>query len=112
MGMGRMWQWAWDRYARKYFWACWVLTVVLALNLAARVEQLTKANGDLILLTAESVTALAARPSGLAERGVFTLKGKSAPVRVFGLNPNGVTSADRRLGIAESGGHRSTTGRD
>lgn len=64
-----------------------------AVNVAARVEQLTKVTGDLILLTADSVLALAARPSGLTERGVFTLKGKSAPVQVFGLKPNGLTSS-------------------
>jgi adenylate cyclase len=29
--MDRIWQWAWDRYASRYSWACWVLTLPLAL---------------------------------------------------------------------------------
>jgi class 3 adenylate cyclase len=56
-------------------------------NVAARVEQLTKTTGDTILLTNHCVDALAARPSGLVDRGSHTLKGKSAALKVFGLNP-------------------------
>lgn len=56
-------------------------------NVAARVEQLTKATGDAILLTGHCVDALVAQPPGLTERGSHALKGKSAPVQVFGLNP-------------------------
>jgi class 3 adenylate cyclase len=56
-------------------------------NVAARVEQLTKTTGDAILLTQECVDALAARPSGLTDRGSHALKGKSAAMQVFGLNP-------------------------
>lgn len=56
-------------------------------NVAARVEQLTKTTGDPILLTHETVEALASRPLGLADRGSHALKGKSATVRVFGLDP-------------------------
>ena len=37
-------------------------------NVAARVEQLTKTTGDGILLTAQSVDALVARPAGLIDR--------------------------------------------
>ncbi|MFI5509398.1 adenylate/guanylate cyclase domain-containing protein [Mycobacterium sp. NPDC051804] len=29
--MNRIWQWAWDRYATRYSWACWALTLPLAL---------------------------------------------------------------------------------
>ncbi len=54
-------------------------------NVAARVEQLTKTTGDTILLTQQCVEALAARPSGLIDRGSHALKGKSAPVQVFSL---------------------------
>jgi len=54
-------------------------------NVAARVEQLTKSTGDTILLTQQVVDALASRPSGLIERGPHALKGKSAPTKVFGL---------------------------
>jgi class 3 adenylate cyclase len=44
-------------------------------NVAARVEQLTKTTGD----------ALVSRPPGLTDRGSHELKGKSAAVQVFGL---------------------------
>jgi class 3 adenylate cyclase len=56
-------------------------------NVAARVEQLTKITGDPILLTDYSVDALVSPPSGLTDRGAHQLKGKSAAVRVFGLDP-------------------------
>ncbi|ORV99985.1 adenylate/guanylate cyclase domain-containing protein [Mycobacterium kyorinense] len=56
-------------------------------NVAARVEQLTKTTGDAILLTQQAVDALASRPLGLADRGFHALKGKSAAVQVFGLDP-------------------------
>jgi adenylate cyclase len=55
-------------------------------NVAARVEQLTKTTGDAILLTQQSVDALASRPPGLTDRGSHALKGKSAPLQVFGLD--------------------------
>jgi len=55
-------------------------------NVAARVEQLTKTTGDAILLTQQSVDALVARPPGLTDRGAHALKGKSAAVQVFGLD--------------------------
>jgi adenylate cyclase len=58
-----------------------------AVNVAARVEQLTKMTGDEILLTGQSVDALAARPPELVDRGSHTVKGKSAAVQVFGLDP-------------------------
>ncbi|BCZ20331.1 adenylate/guanylate cyclase domain-containing protein [Mycobacterium senriense] len=54
-------------------------------NVAARVEQLTKATGDAILLTGSCVDALTSRPHGLLDRGTHALKGKSAEVRVFTL---------------------------
>jgi class 3 adenylate cyclase len=56
-------------------------------NVAARVEQLTKTTGDRILLTLPTVDALATRPSMLSARGSHALKGKSAAVQVFGLDP-------------------------
>lgn len=55
-------------------------------NVASRVEQLTKTTGDLILLTQPAVDALETLPNGLADRGFHELKGKSAEVRVFGLD--------------------------
>src|SRR6478752_4746754 len=56
-------------------------------NVAARVEQLTKTTGDAILLTHQTVDALDGRPPGLTDRGSHALKGKSAPVQIFGLDP-------------------------
>jgi class 3 adenylate cyclase len=55
-------------------------------NVAARVEQLTKTTGDAILLTHQTVDALASRPPGLTDRGFHVLKGKSAAVQVFSFD--------------------------
>jgi adenylate cyclase len=55
-------------------------------NVAARVEQLTKTTGDAILLTQQCVDSLASGPPGLIDRGSHVLKGKSASVQVFGLD--------------------------
>ena len=55
-------------------------------NVAARVEQLTKTTGDAILLTQHCVDALVTRPPHLIDRGPHALKGKSAAVQVFGLD--------------------------
>jgi class 3 adenylate cyclase len=55
-------------------------------NVAARVEQLTKTTGDTILLTQQCVEALASQPPGLIDRGFHALKGKSASVQVYGLD--------------------------
>lgn len=54
-------------------------------NVASRVEQLTKTTGDPILLTEHTVAALVSAPSGLVSRGVHLLKGKSVGIQVFGL---------------------------
>ncbi|MGB9227069.1 adenylate/guanylate cyclase domain-containing protein [Mycobacterium sp.] len=56
-------------------------------NVAARVEQLTKSTGDAILLTRQCIDALNPRPPGLIDRGSHGLKGKSAAVQVFGFDP-------------------------
>jgi adenylate cyclase len=55
-------------------------------NVAARVERLTKTTGDAILLTQQCVEALTSRPPGLVNRGLHVLKGKLASVQVFGLD--------------------------
>jgi class 3 adenylate cyclase len=62
-------------------------------NVAARVEQLTKTTGDAILLTHQSIDALVDRPPGLTDRGSHALKGKSATVQVFGLDPRTVSAS-------------------
>jgi adenylate cyclase len=56
-------------------------------NVAARVEQYTKTTGDAILLTHYCVDSLASKPPGLTDRGSHALKGKSAAVQLFGLDP-------------------------
>jgi adenylate cyclase len=56
-------------------------------NVAARVEQLTKTTEDAILITQQSVDALVSQPLGLIDRGSHALKGKSAATQVFGLDP-------------------------
>ena len=57
-------------------------------NVASRVEQLTKTTGDAILLTQQCVDAMVTRPPGLTDRGSHALKGKSAAVKVFALDPD------------------------
>ncbi|GAT12500.1 family 3 adenylate cyclase [Mycolicibacterium novocastrense] len=56
-------------------------------NVAARIEQLTKTTGDAILLTQQTVEALESLPLGLTDRGSQAVKGKAAAVKVFGLDP-------------------------
>jgi class 3 adenylate cyclase len=56
-----------------------------AVNVAARVEQLTKATGDTILLTQHTLDALASPRQGIIDRGPHDLKGKSSSVRVYAL---------------------------
>jgi adenylate cyclase len=70
-------------------------------NVAARVEQLTKTTGDAILVTQQTVDALVPRPPGLTDRGAHALKGKSAAVQVFGLDP-GTDRSPSFLGFDQS----------
>jgi class 3 adenylate cyclase len=63
-------------------------------NVAARVEQLTKTTGDTILLTSRCVDALVSPRSGLIDRGFHVLKGKSAGIQVFGLDHEIVARVD------------------
>jgi adenylate cyclase len=56
-------------------------------NVAARVEQYTKTTGDTILLTRHCLDALNGRSPKLIDRGSHALKGKSAAVQLFGLEP-------------------------
>jgi adenylate cyclase len=63
-----------------------------AVNVAARIEQLTKTTGDAILLTGETAQALSEGTRVLIDKGMHELKGKSAAVRVFSLDPAGAPS--------------------
>lgn len=56
-------------------------------NVAARIEQLTKTTGDAILLTQQTVDALVSGLPDLVDRGSHALRGKSATVQVFALDP-------------------------
>jgi adenylate cyclase len=56
-------------------------------NVAARVEQLTKTTGDALLITESCIDAMDSQPPGLIDRGSHALKGKSAAVQVFTLDP-------------------------
>ena len=56
-------------------------------NVAARIEQLTKTTGDTILLTQHTLDALAQPPFGLIDRGSHEVKGKAATVHVHALEP-------------------------
>lgn len=53
-------------------------------NVAARVEDVTRETGDTVLLT-EATRCLLERPEqlGIEERGILPLKGKSEPVRLY-----------------------------
>lgn len=55
-------------------------------NVAARVEQLTKSTGDTILLTQQTIDALPYQPIGLRDRGFHAWKGKAAEAQVFGID--------------------------
>jgi class 3 adenylate cyclase len=56
-------------------------------NVASRVEQLTKDTGDAILLTEATRLALSTPRPRCTRRGEFDLRGKSAKVTVHALNP-------------------------
>jgi class 3 adenylate cyclase len=69
-------------------------------NVAARVEQLTKTTSDTILLTQHTVDALASSPPKLIDRGSHPLKGKLAGTHVFGPDPR-TTELNLSLGGRE-----------
>ena len=56
-------------------------------NVAARIEQLTKETGETILLTQHTLDALTQPPAGLIDRGALEVKGKAATVHVHALEP-------------------------
>lgn len=53
-------------------------------NVAARVEQATRATGDAVLIT-EATRCMLEGPDRLVARGAVSLKGKAAPVAVYAL---------------------------
>ncbi|MEY2469860.1 MAG: adenylate cyclase, partial [Actinomycetota bacterium] len=56
-----------------------------AVNVASRVEELTKETGDDILLTQATVDALVAAPDGLTGVGEFPVRGKAGSVRLHAV---------------------------
>jgi class 3 adenylate cyclase len=57
-----------------------------AVNVAARVEQLTKETGDGILCTEATVLALQGDGAGLRPRGERVLRGKAEPTPLYALD--------------------------
>jgi len=55
-------------------------------NVAARVEQLTKETGDSILLTEATVDALRTRPTDLDGRGARVVRGREASVNIYSID--------------------------
>jgi class 3 adenylate cyclase len=56
-----------------------------AVNIASRVEEMTKETGDTILLTQAVIDACATRPANLADRGERPVRGKVSSVRIYSL---------------------------
>jgi adenylate cyclase len=56
-------------------------------NVAARVEQLTKETGDAILITEATRNELSSPRPRSTKRGRFDLKGKSSAVTAHAVNP-------------------------
>ena len=55
-------------------------------NVAARVEQLTKTTGDTILVTEQTLLSVTEPPANVIDRGLHDLKGKAATVHVHAIN--------------------------
>ncbi len=56
-----------------------------AVNIAARVEQLTKTTGDHTLVTQATVDALPHPPANVVHRGAHVLRGKAEPITIHAL---------------------------
>ena len=54
-----------------------------AVNVAARVEHLTRETGDIVLVTEASRCLLSSATENLEPRGRFALKGVSEPVPIY-----------------------------
>jgi adenylate cyclase len=64
-------------------------------NVAARVQEATKDLDEPVLVTAATAMLLDDGSRGLAERGELTLRGKTKPIRVYGLDRSAVTIPGR-----------------
>jgi adenylate cyclase len=63
-----------------------------AVNVAARVEEVTRATGDTVLITEATKALVSDGELPLEPRGAITLKGRSDPVRIYAL-----VDADERM---------------
>jgi adenylate cyclase len=68
-------------------------------NVAARVEHLTRETGDVILLTEATRCLLKDEPDGLEPRGAFALKGVSEPIPIYALQ---VALDGRSAGVSKA----------
>jgi class 3 adenylate cyclase len=64
-------------------------------NIAARVENLTRETGDAVLLTEQTRCLLPAGDFKLEPRGDFALKGVPEPVPIYALSPSLDESSSR-----------------
>ena len=63
-----------------------------AVDTASRVESMTRETGDAVLLS-EATRARLSRPEGVLQRGLFELKGKVEPAKLYALSPSTIASA-------------------
>jgi class 3 adenylate cyclase len=61
-------------------------------NVASRIEQLTKTTGDTILLSKDTADALVSESQRLLDRGAHPLKGKASSTPVYALDPGSIHS--------------------
>jgi adenylate cyclase len=65
-------------------------------NVAARVERLTRESGDVVLVTEATRCLLSDDDFELEPRGEFALKGVSEPVPIYALGPS-LDKSSRRV---------------
>jgi adenylate cyclase len=76
-----------------------------AVNVASRVEEVTRATGDIVLLTEATRALLSDERNPMEARGAIPLKGRNDPVRIYALVDVGREMVQTRTGV--SGGLRS-----
>ena len=74
-------------------------------NVAARVEEVTRATGDTVLVTEATRALLSDKHPHLQPRGAIPLKGRNDPVRIYALVDVSAQMGQTRTGA--SGGIRS-----
>jgi adenylate cyclase len=74
-------------------------------NVASRVEEVTRATGDTVLLTEATRALLSDETNAMEARGAIPLKGRNDPVRIYALVDAGREMVQTRTGVL--GGLRS-----